>query len=129
MVLAGDVALGGAASDDGVVVGPVSVGEFVGFASCGYSEELVSEADAEDGFSYLNGFLDVLDCGLALLWVTWAVGEHESVVVDLVEVVVPRYSYDSDVAFEEASDDVELGSGVDHYDFVFAVAVGLYLRG
>ena len=25
--------------------------------------------------------------------------------------------------------DVELGSGVDHYDFVFAVAVGLYLRG
>ena len=82
-----------------------------------------------DGFAGVHGFTDVVDGGLRHVGVARSVGYEESVVVDLVEVVVPWHEYDFDSAACEASDNVVFHSAVDEHDGLVAVAVGLDLSG
>lgn len=126
VVLAGDVALVGAAADHGVVVGAVTIGQLICLATSGNAEELIAKADAEDGFAYLDGFLDVGHGGLTHLWVARTVAEHETIIVDLGEVIVPRHANYGNVAFEQTTDDVVLGSSVHHHHLIFAIAIGLH---
>lgn len=126
VVLAGDVAFLGLGVDDGLVLGAVAVGEFVGGGAGGVGEHLNAEADAEDGFLEGEGFLEDLVEGFEEGGVSGAVGNEDAVksYPGANKVVVPGYADDGEVAGEEGAEDVVFHAAVDGDDGFGAVAVG-----
>ena len=112
----------GAVLDDRMVVGAMAVFELEGGGAGGKAQQLVAQADAEDGLADGDGLADVGDGDAAHLRVARAVGEHQPVVVLLREVIVPGHHGHGGVAPEQAAQDVELGAGVDQDDALAAVA-------
>lgn len=117
MVLAGDVATSGCQVERWDVVSTVAVLELNGPRSGGQGEQLVSEADAHDrDLGRLHQLAEVVDCILAMGWITGAIGDEDSVEVvgDFVDGVVVREGGDAGAAPDQTSQDVLFDSTVDY---------------
>ena len=91
VILAGDEATLGAHHAHRLVVAAVSVFQLVDFRPSGLAEELVAHADAEDGeLLVLHRPADVLHRGIARVGVSGAVGDEQPVILQAVEVIVPK---------------------------------------
>ena len=125
VVLGGDVATVSAYEAHGLVVAAVAVFELEGRCASGLGQQLVAHADAENGLLGGHGGLNVTDGLAAVLGVAGAVGDEQAVVVHGIEIIVPGYADDLDVAgAEEAAEDVVLDSAVEqHYFLPLRVAV------
>lgn len=64
------------------VVSAITILEFDGFGSGRESNQLVAQADTEDGYlRTLHHFLEMVDCGLAMGWITRTVGDKNAIKV------------------------------------------------
>ena len=116
VVLAGDVAATGCQVESWDVVSTVAVLEFDGSGTGGQGEQLVSKTDAHNGdLGRFHQFAEMVDCILAMGWVTGTVGDEDSVEVvgDFVDGVIVREGGDAGTAADKASQDVFLDSTVD----------------
>ena len=115
VVLTGDVAATSAQVKSGDVVSTVSVLELDGASTGGQSEELVTQADTEDGdLGGLHKTLEVVDGVLAVGGVTGAVGDEDTIEVvgDLVDGVVEGKDSDAGATANQAAENVLLDTAV-----------------
>lgn len=119
MVLARDVAAAGCQVEGWDVVGAVTVLELDGSGAGGQCKQLVAETDAHDwdlgGFHQLA---EMVDCVLAMGWVTGAVGDEDAVEVvgDLMDGVIVWECSDAGAATDKTSQYVLFDSTVDDGD-------------
>lgn len=119
VVLAGNVAAASAEVQSGNVVGTVTVLELDGAGASGESQQLVTQADTEDGdLGSLHKTLQVVDSVLAVSRVTGTVGDEDTVEVvsDLVDGEVEGEDSDASTAANQAPQDVLLNTTVDDSD-------------
>ena len=120
VVLAGDGDLAGAEVFDGLVAAAVAEGEFEGFSAEGVAEDLVAEADGEDGFTaeeLADLVVDVVEGG----WVAGAVGEEDAVGVEGEDVCGGGAGVDDlhgEAFLAETAEDIEFDAEVEGDDFV-----------
>ena len=118
VVLGGDFDFFGADVLDGLVAAAVTEFEFVGCGAHGEAEELVAEADAEDGFLADEFFQGVLDVGDGF-GVAGAVGDEDAVgfeVEDFFGGGEGGDDGDAEAGLDEVAEDVAFESAVDcHY--------------
>ena len=79
MILARDVASCGSQVDAGLVHAPIPVLHFIGLRAGGQGQELVPEADAEDGDVLADGPLETFNCFFALRRVARSIRTEEAV--------------------------------------------------
>lgn len=102
-------------SQDRLVVSSVTEGHSISLETRCQTQNLVSHTNTKDGFvPFVDGNSDSLDGIHDTLWVSWSVGQEQSVVLipDGVEVIVPWQDSDDCVSSDERSKDVGLGSKV-----------------
>jgi len=120
VVLAGDGDRAGAEVFDGLVAAAVAEGEFKGFSAEGVAEDLVAEADGEDGFTaeeLADLVVDVVEGG----WVAGAVGEEDAVGVEGEDIGgggAGVDDLDGEAFLAETAEDVEFDAEVEGDDFV-----------
>ena len=116
MILTGNVAALSGEVQCGNVVGPVAVLKLDSAGSCGKSEQLMSEADSEDGdLRVLHQLSEVIDSVLTMSWITRPIGDEDAVevVCNLVNGIVEGEDCDAGAATDEASKDILLDTTVD----------------
>ena len=108
MILAGDKTLLRTDHAHRLVVAPVSVLQFINRRAACLCQQLVAHADTADGAVALQCLADMLYSRLAGIRVARPVGEEQPVVVQPVEVIVPRNTDDCHAPPEQAADNVRL---------------------
>src|SRR5690554_424580 len=93
MILRGDVAVVAPYPPHRLVMPPVAILQFIGGRTGRLSQDLVPHADPEDRLLPLHRLTHVRDRNTTVVRIARPVGDHHPVVIDLVEVVIPRYSY------------------------------------
>jgi hypothetical protein len=80
MVLGRDMALPSRQIQRRDIVSSVAILELDGTSTCGKSKQLVAETDTHDwNLGRFHQASQVVDCFLAMGWVTWAIGDEHSV--------------------------------------------------
>ena len=123
VVLRGDEAAVGADHADRLVVAAVAIFQFIGVGTSGPGEQLVAHAYSENRLVPFHRLAKVGDRDVAELRVARPVGDEQPVVVELVEIVVPRHPDDFHSPFHEAPEDVVLHATVNHHDCLGAAAI------
>jgi len=116
VVLTGNVALAGCQVKGGNVVSAVSVLELDGSSTGCKSKQLVTETDTHDrNLRRLHQSAQVIDCFLAVSWVTRAVGDEDTVEMmgNLVDWKVVWEDSDTCTTADHASQDVLLNTAID----------------
>lgn len=124
VVLAGDVAATGAHVQSGNVVSTVTVLELDGAGTSGQGQELVTQADTEDGkLGGLHQAAQVVDGVLAVSRVTGTVGDEDTVEVvgDLVDGEVVGEHGNTGATADQATQNVLLDTTVDDSDVALGV--------
>ena len=106
-----------------LIVAPVSVLQFVDGGAASLCQELVAHADAADRTVAGKRFADVLYGSVAGIGVARTVAEEETVVVQVVEVVVPRHADDHEVPLQKAADDVVLDAAVEEHNLFLQLTI------
>ena len=124
MVLRGNEAAIGIGHADRLVMAAVAVFQFKGTGTRRTGQQLISHADAENGFFLGHGTAQVFYGDAAESRVTGAVGNKEAVVLDAVEIEVPGYPDQFHTPFYKAAEDVVLDPAIYHDHPFVAAAVG-----
>ena len=106
-----------------LIVAPVSVLQFVDGGTASLCQKLVAHADAADRTVAGKRFADVLYGSVAGIGVARTVAEEETVVVQVVEVVVPRDADDHEVPLQKAADDVVLDAAVEEHNLFLQLTI------
>ena len=123
VVLRGDEAAVRADHTYRLVMTAVPVLQFIGVGTPGSGEQLVAHAYSENRLVPFHRLAKVGNRDVAELRVARPVGDEQPVVVELVEIVVPRHPDDLHSPFHEAPEDVVLDSAVNHHDCLGAAAI------
>ena len=118
MILGSDEALGATHTLNGLVVTAVTVLQLVCLGTGGTSQQLVTQADTHQGLHFLiaEELADMLYRLGALLGVARTVGKEQSVKLQLIEIVIPRYTNHLYASVQQAADDVGLHAAIyKHY--------------
>ena len=115
MILGSDEALGATHTLNGLIVTAVTVLQLVCLGTSGASQQLVTQTDTHQGLHLLiaEELADMLYRLGALLGVARTVGKEEAVELQLIEIVIPRYTNHLYASVQQAADDVGLYSAID----------------
>jgi hypothetical protein len=119
VVLRSDVATAVIDADSRLVMTTVTKGEFVGVQTSGHTKEKVTHANTEDGLvPSINGNLQVVDSLGTHGRATRTIGNEKTIILilDLVEVIVPRKDSDSSATSSETTQDVLLDTTINNSD-------------
>ena len=123
MILGGNETLVGSAKTDRLVVGPVSIFQFIGLRPCGKSKELIAHADSENRFVSLQGNFQMVNGFPAKDRITRSVGDKESIPIQGIEIIVPRDPQDRRPPGCKAAKNLMLDATVDQDDFFRSVTI------
>lgn len=116
MILAGDMALASSEVQGRDVVCAVAILELDGPGSSGQSQQLVTEADTENGnLGGLHQLSEMIHGVLTMGWVARAVGNEDAikVVSDLVDRIVEGEASDACTSTHETAENILLDTAVD----------------
>lgn len=124
VVLRRDVAVVGTHEAHGLVVGAMTILQFVDGGSCGFAQQLVAHADATDRLAAHRDLLaDDVDGSLTGIGVAGAVGQEQTIEVHVGIVVVPRHADNLHATVNETTDDIGLDTAVDEHHFLSGTLV------
>lgn len=99
-----------------LVMAAVAVFQLIDRSASGFGKQLVSHANAADRFVPIKCLADVPDGSIAGIGVAGTVRKEKPVIFQVIEIVVPRDTYHSNIPLQKVSDDIGLHAAIEkHY--------------